>query len=270
MKIQILDRKDNYLRFILSDSYPAFVNALRRIVLSEVPSMTIDDIFFYENTSAMNDEVMAHRIGLIPLKTDLDTYVLPEECECKSEMGCNRCRALATLEVEAEGSTRVVYSGDLKFEDSDIAPTSEKIPITKIVPGQRLRFEAHAKLGMGKQHAKWQPVSACAYKYVPIIEINKKTCDACEECVKACPKRVLGIKQGKLSVQRLLDCTLCLECVKKCPKKPPAIEVEGDVNSFIFNVESTGCLPAERILSEATKIFTGKIEKLMKEVKKMG
>ncbi len=270
MEIKILEKDENSLRFILTDSSPAFANALRRIMISEVPSMAIDDIFFYENRSAQDDETIAHRLGLIPLKTDLDTYMLPEECECKSEMGCNRCRTLITLEAEAEDSTITVYSGDLKPEDTDIVPVSQRIPVIKLAPGQKIKLEAHAKLGTGRQHAKWQPVSACAYKYLPVIDINQKVCDACAECIEACPKRVLGLRDGKVAVVDLLACTLCMECVKKCHTKPPAIEVEGDASSFIFYVETTGALPVERVVSHAVKILIDEVEEFLKEVKGVG
>lgn len=270
MEIKILERSENSLRFILTDSSPAFANALRRIMISEVPSMAIDDVFFYENQSALDDETIAHRLGLIPLKTDLDSYVLPEECECKSETGCNRCRTVITLGAEAEDSARTVYSGDLKPEDPDIIPVSPRIPVVKLVPGQKIKLEAYAKLGTAKQHAKWQPVSACAYKYLPVIDINQKACDACRECIAACPKKVLSLKDGKVAVIDLLACTLCMECIKRCHTKPPAIEVEGDATAFIFYVETTATLPAERLATQAVKILIDEIEEFVKEVKGAG
>ena len=63
--------------------------------------MAIDEIVILENSSILNDEILAHRMGFIPLKTDLDSYSLPEECKCESEFGCNLCRSNLTLEVEA-------------------------------------------------------------------------------------------------------------------------------------------------------------------------
>ena len=86
MEVRILEKSVCRIRFIIRDASVPFANALRRIALSEVPSMTIDDVFFYENTSILNDEYISHRLGLIPLITDLDSYVLPEDCSCNSEM----------------------------------------------------------------------------------------------------------------------------------------------------------------------------------------
>ena len=150
VEIQILEKTDEYMRFIVSGVNVPFVNALRRIMITEVPTMAIDEIVILENSSILNDEILAHRMGLIPLKTDLDTYNLPEECKCESEFGCNLCRANLTLEAEATEKTRTVYSGELKPENPNIIPVSDKIPIAKLATEQRLNLEAYDRLGKGK------------------------------------------------------------------------------------------------------------------------
>jgi DNA-directed RNA polymerase subunit D len=269
LEIKVLELNENYVKFILSGVSTAFANSLRRIMISEVPSMAIEDVFFYENTSTLDDEIIAHRLGLIPLKTDLDSYVLAEECDCKSELGCPKCRVIAVLDVKADERI-TIYSRDLKFEDPNIKPVSDRIPIVKLEKDHRIKLEAYARLGKGKEHAKWQPVSICAYKYVPVIKIESKRCDSCGECVKACPKGVLEVSNGKIKVVKLFDCTLCGECVKACPMKPPAVNVSWDEDSFIFQVESTGCLPASRIVVEAAKIIENKASKFADLVKAIG
>jgi len=269
VEVKILELDEKHARFILSHSNTAFANALRRTMISEVPSMAIDEVFIYENTSVLNDEVIASRLGLIPLKTDLDAYVPADECECKSELGCPKCRTLAILDVEAKERT-TVYSGDLKFEDPEVKPVSDKIPLVKLEAGQRLKLEAYARLGRGRQHAKWQPVSVSAYKYMPDIKVNTRTCDGCGACVEACPKNVLELTGGKVKVARLLDCTLCMECVKACPLEEPAITVTGSNDTFIFLVESTGCLPVSRIILEAAKILEKKVSEFEEKIKASG
>lgn len=166
MDIKILSKEPDTLRFILSDVSPAFANALRRIMISEVPVMALDDIMILENNSVMYDEILAHRLGLIPVTTD-PSYNLPEECSCKSELGCERCRASFSLEVEASDPVEVVYSSHLKPENPDVRPVSDKIPIVKLAQGQRVKLEAYARLGRGKTHAKWQAVAAATYSYDP-------------------------------------------------------------------------------------------------------
>lgn len=164
MDIKVLNREQDSLRFVLSDVSPAFANALRRIILAEVPVMAIDDVMILENSSVMYDEILAHRLGLIPVTTD-QAYNLPEECTCKSELGCEKCRASLSLEIEASDPVEIVYSSSLKPENPEVKPVSDKIPIVKLAQGQRVKLEAYARLGRGRDHAKWQPAAASTYSY---------------------------------------------------------------------------------------------------------
>jgi len=268
MKVKIVEKNDNNARVIVDGADTAFMNSLRRIMLAEVPSMAIDEVVIIENSSMLHDEILTHRMGLIPLKTDLDSYNLPEECPCKSELGCNLCRVSLTLDIEAKDNTKTVYSGDLISENPNIVPVSAKIPIVKLAPDQRIRLEAYARLGKGEKHAKWQPVSVCAYKNFPRVKIDEKSCDSCGKCVDVCPKRVLTVieSEKKLQLRNVIDCTVCKDCVDACPKSPPAIEVSWDKDVFVFDVESTGALPVERIVLEALKTLDKKAESFLEQL----
>jgi DNA-directed RNA polymerase subunit D len=266
VEIKVLEKDETNMRLLVRGADVSFMNALRRIVTSEVPSMAIDEIVMVENSSMLQDETIAHRLGLIPLSTDLDSYNLPEECPCKSEFGCNLCRVTLALDVEAKGEARTVYSGDLVSENPNIAPVNARIPILKLAKEQKIKLEAYARLGKGKNHAKWQPVSICTYKYYPKIEITER-CSVCGKCVDICPRRVLVKKGSSIEVNDLIACTLCHDCVKACPESPPAIEVPGEENAFIFNLESTSALPPERIMAEASKILDKQLKELEGEIK---
>jgi DNA-directed RNA polymerase subunit D len=267
MKVRIVDKTDVTARLVIEGVDVPFMNALRRIMLAEVPSMAIDEIVVLENSSILHDEILAHRLGLIPLKTDLDSYNLPEECPCKSEFGCNLCRVTLTLDVEAKDGVRTVYSSDLVSNNPDIAPVNDRIPIVKLAPDQKIRLEAYARLGKGKEHAKWQPVSVCAYKYFPRVKINEKLCDACGKCIEVCPKRVLVNVGTKVKPSNITQCTLCQDCVNACPKGPTVIEVSWNKNAFIFEIETNGGLSVERILFEALKIMDKKAENFLSLLK---
>ena len=270
MRVELVERRGDTLRFILYDVEISFANALRRIMIAEVPTMTIDDVFFFDNSSVLSDEFLAHRLGLIPLTTDLDSYVLPEKCECKSDLGCDRCRAILMLEARAEKEGRTVYSGDLKSEDPKTHPASDKIPIVKLAPGQGLKFEAYARLGQGKTHAKWQAVSEGVYQHLPRVEIDHDRCNLCGNCVKACPSNVLGISGESLTVEKPLDCSLCSFCEEACPLDTPAVKADAVENCFLFTVESTGALPPERIVSEAATILAEKLREFGEEFELLG
>jgi DNA-directed RNA polymerase subunit D len=268
VKVEIVDKTDTSMRLIVRDTDASFMNSLRRIMLTEVPSFAIEDVVIVENSSLLNDEILAHRLGLIPLTTDLDSYNLPEECPCKSEFGCNLCRVALTLNVEALEGMKTVYSGDMISENPDIKPVSDRIPIVKLVSGQKMKLEAYARLGKGEVHAKWQPVSMCVHRYFPQIRVDEKLCDACGECVKVCPKKVLVAGEKKIEVRNLIDCTLCEDCVDACPIDPSAIEIAWDKNTFIYDIESPGTLPVERIVLESLSILDKKARGFVKKLKK--
>ena len=104
MQVETLGRDKDSIRFMIRGASAAFSNALRRAMIAEVPTMAVEDVMIIENSSVLYDEMLSHRLGLIPLTTDLDSYVLPEECGCKSELGCNRCRTTLSLESEKKES----------------------------------------------------------------------------------------------------------------------------------------------------------------------
>jgi len=266
VEVRVVEKTDLTMRLIIDGVDVAYLNALRRIMLAEVPSMAIDEAVIIENSSMLHDEILAHRLGLIPLKTDLDTYNLPEKCPCKSELGCNLCRVVLTLDVEATEGIKTVYSRDLVSENPDIKPVSDNISIVKLAPDQKIRLEAYARLGKGKVHAKWQPVSMCTYKHLPKIKIDAKRCDACGKCVKICPQKILVDVGKRIETQNIIECTLCRDCVGACPLSPPAIDVAWDKNSFILDAESTGALPVERILLESLKILDEKFNEFLNQL----
>jgi DNA-directed RNA polymerase subunit D len=271
LELRILQEEGDTLRFVVNGISVALANALRRSMIAEVPVMAIDDVIIIENTSMMHDEVLAHRLGLIPLRTNLDEFVLPELCDCKSELGCSKCTALLYLEAEAVDQTITVYSSQLKSE-TDITPVSGSIPIVKLGPGQKLKLEAYAKLGRGKEHAKWQAVSVCTYKYMPHVTVFNRNLANPEEVASWCPRNVFSYNgEHGLIVKDELSCTLCMDCVRHAeaidPKKGPPIRVIGDESSFIFNVESTGALAPRRIIEEASKVLEKKSTELLSLIK---
>lgn len=268
MKVKILERDNNRLRFLAQGIDLAVANAVRRAMIAEVPSMAIEDVVTIENSSPMRDEILAHRLGLIPLRTDLEAYVLREKCDCQSEMGCGKCSVILTLEAEATDASRTVYSKELKSSDPHIIPVSGEIPIVKLAQGQRIRLEAYARLGKGSEHAKWQPVSVCTVKPSSKITIDLKKCDVCKECVKACYRQVLKVDGDRIEIAEYEKCNGYKECEKVCPKD--AVKVEISENTFLFSIESTGVLPPEDIFDSAIEILKEKAQELVENVSKLG
>ena len=139
----------------LKDIPLPYANALRRICLNGIPVFAIDTVDIIENSSVLADEALAHRLALIPIKTDLTRFAEPSKCECKSETGCSNCRVMLVLDSGDTDTTKTIFSNELSSEDKDVAPISDKIPIIELTQGQRVKVEAYAKLGRGSEHAKW-------------------------------------------------------------------------------------------------------------------
>ena len=132
-----------------------YANALRRVCLNGVPVFAIDTVDIIQNTSVLPDEGLAHRLGLIPLKTDLKRFNEPSKCDCQSESGCSNCKVLLVLDSGEAEESRSVLSSELSSEDETVKPTSDKIPIVQLAPGQQIKIECYARLGRGTEHAKW-------------------------------------------------------------------------------------------------------------------
>lgn len=255
MQISFSRFDDNVARFVISGFSSAFVNAFRRTMIGEVPTLAIEDVLIYDNNSALFDEMLAHRLGLIPLRTDLDEYVFTKDCTCNGE-GCSACTSVYTLSVEGP---KVVYSRDLIPQNPLAAPVDGDIPLVKLEHDQKIVLEARAVLGRGDEHAKWQPTLACGYKSYPCIEFDSK-CDGCGMCVDECPRNVLEIKGNGAAVVegKIEDCSLCKLCERICIANAdtwdcPAISVKTVDDTFIFVVESDGSIPVRQILERAAK-----------------
>ena len=155
LSLEIIKQEENMISIRLKGVPIQYANALRRICLNGVPIFAIDTIDILENTSIMPDEALAHRLGLIPLKTDSVVAMSEEEIK---ESGSRVMLTLDSEEIndrENDGDSRTVFSNELKSQDEQIRPTSDKIPIVTLAPGQKVKFQAYARLGRGTEHAKW-------------------------------------------------------------------------------------------------------------------
>lgn len=132
-----------------------YANALRRICLNGIPVFAIDTVDIIENSSVLPDEGLAHRLGLIPLKTDLSRFNEPSKCDCHSETGCSNCKVMLVLDSGDSDVTRAIFTSDLSSEDDSVKPTADNIPIAQLAPGQKIKLECYARLGRGTEHAKW-------------------------------------------------------------------------------------------------------------------
>ncbi len=152
MKVKILKKSDKKMKFEITELTSALAGELRHIMVSEIPTMAIEWIDFHKNDSILWDEIMAQRLGLIPLTYDTGFYNMKDDCNCDGK-GCVHCQV--TFALKKKGPC-TVYSSDLIPSDKKVKPVYDKIPITELMENQDLEFEATAELGLGKEHAKWQ------------------------------------------------------------------------------------------------------------------
>ena len=141
--IQVLNNDDKKISVKIKGVSLHYANALRRICLNGIPVFAIDTVDIIENSSVLPDEGIAHTLGLIPLKTELEGA---DESNSK---------VMLVLDSEATENTKVVTSAELESKDQVVKPISNQIPILHLAPGQRIKLEAYARLGRGTEHSKW-------------------------------------------------------------------------------------------------------------------
>ncbi|MGL4669923.1 MAG: DNA-directed RNA polymerase subunit D [Methanobacteriaceae archaeon] len=267
MEIEVKEENGNEIIFIIRNVDSTFVNAIRRIAMTETPKIAVEDVNIIKNDSAMFDEVLAHRLGLVPLVSDneaIDGLVLKEDCDC--EEYCSKCSVSLLLNKSDSG---VVYTKDLSSNDSKIKPVHDTIPLLKLKENQAVELEAIAQLGLGKVHAKWMPTTACAYKNYPEINFDK-SCDLCKACVDACPRTILKVtpKGKKVKITNIEDCTMCKSCYRACPNTTESgdkvIDVSYVENEFIFKIETDGGMSAKEVLLNACNVLEEKANKFIR------
>lgn len=248
METEILEESDDKLRFVVEDVSPAFANALRRTMTSKVPTMAVREVDFVANTSGLFDEMVAHRIGMIPWEYDPEHYEFREEGEDETPTNS----VTFVLEKDGPGS---VYAKDMKPTDRSVDPVFDEIPITKLKDDQRIELEARAELGTGEEHAKFQAANA-AYQYKPTVKVNGQDVDDPEEAVRVAPDEVKdadGAIEATEHVVYAMGETLDIE-------EGDEVLVEEDDTSFIFEVESVSGHDARYIVETAIDILMDELD----------
>ncbi|XP_054153930.1 DNA-directed RNA polymerases I and III subunit RPAC1-like [Oppia nitens] len=290
--IKIIDIKDNEIEFDIIGVNCSLANALRRILLAEVPTMAIEKVFINNNTSIFQDEFLAHRLGLIPIKADprffeyrqegdidgtpQDTIVFNLNVKCVR----NKNSVQETTLPEELYDHRMVYTKDLVWEpignhsdifsDNPIRPVDEDILIAKLAVGQELDIKLHCVKGIGKDHAKFSPVATASYRLLPQIELLSEIEDEDAELLKKCfSSGVIEIeKQSGKRVANVVNSRVDSGSrnVFRYPQLKDRVKMSLIKDHFIFNVESTGALQAHQLVSESFEIMIGKCRHFLGEL----
>ena len=267
MEIEVKSQTDDEIVFIVSDVEVPFINAIRRCAMVNVPKIAIEDVNIMRNDSAMFNEVLAHRLGLTPLVSNMDAIEglpLPGDDDYEENNS-------VMFSLKEEGP-KVVYSKDLISSDSKIKPVYDTIPLVKLKEGEKLNIEAVAKVGYGKEHAKWMPTTECVYKQYPEITFNEDV-GIDYECADACPRGVLkSDKRSKeIKILDIEDCAMCKSCVRASIRNAQSegkdesyINVGYHENDFIFRIETDGSMPPKEVLLQACDELGEKADKFIR------
>ena len=356
LQINVLRRDENDLIFEMIGVDAPIANAFRRIMLSEVPSMAIEKIVYITNTSIIQDEVLAHRIGLVPIRADPDFFYFardinqnedisafapPQEPKHNTHHRSNDdddediqpptptmatyAPSLAnkstpfwqppeelldneyilfelnvtcekTLVPNPHNNNKLeykhakVYSGDLKWipignqaeyfnGENAIRPVFDDILLAKLNPGQSIHVQCYCVKGIGRSHAKWQPVATASYRLLPEITFKGEPItdiEQAKELVQKCPMNVFDIEENpqtefdsKVRVARPMNCTMCRECIRE-DDWDKRVQLSKVKDHFIFSIESVGSIPGgpAEIFRRALKIFWQKCEAHLLNIRK--
>jgi DNA-directed RNA polymerase I and III subunit RPAC1 len=334
-RMNILEQRENELVVELIHVDTSFVNALRRILLAEVPTVAIESVYIMDNTSILHDEVLSHRLGLVPLNvdarlleevdesdewtpTDRNTIVfaLQVSCGCRPTNVSNdggepdddpeetvhqdpeledAARAGA-VEVAADSLrapfaypkdrpyTKHVYASDLKwvpqgdqlaFLGSDVKALVPDILLAKLRPGQAISLEAHARRGIGKDHAKFSPVATASYRLMPKVELLEPVYDEiADELVHVYEPGVFELvpadhgagdppgTRRKAQVCNPYASTMSRNYMRH-PQLADKIRMTRIPDHFILSIESVGAYDPGVLLAEAVRILQAKCRRVI-------
>nr|XP_043619085.1 DNA-directed RNA polymerases I and III subunit rpac1 [Erigeron canadensis] len=304
VKVTKLNEED--MEFDLIGIDASIANAFRRILISEVPTMAIEKVLVANSSSLVQDEVLAHRLGLIPIKVDPRLFDYMSENDVPNEKNSIVFKLNFKCDRKS-GERRTVYSQDLKWLPSgseyvlptetpsdttskpktytsftssqDSLPEFSNNPITvasdiiisKLGPGQEIELEAHAIKGIGKTHAKWSPVATAWYRMLPEVVLLQDIQDEdAEILVKKCPVKVFDIEDiGKGKKRATVTRPRACTLCRECVREPgweEKVALRRVKDHFIFTIESTGALPPEVLFTEAVKILEDKCERVITEL----
>jgi len=263
MKINIMKREKDLLVFEMLNTDASIANALRRIMIAEVETVAIKDIGMSINTSIIVDEVLVHRIGLVPFNVDPERLNPGETLDFDLHALCQQGKEANVY----SSSLAWIPSGDqeARFADCPPRPIHDDILLAKLLPGQEIFLRAQLVAGEGRDHAKWSPVATASYRTMPHIKVSSPTKIAAD-LVQSCPKNVFDIEDSEtVVVARPLQCTMCRECLR--PEGwDQVVTLARIADHFIFSIESVGMLTPEEIFKRAIKILARKANDLAQEM----
>lgn len=291
--IEVTKLDDMEMEFDMVGIDAALANAFRRILLAEVPTMAADKIFIHNNTSIIQSEVLAHRLGLVPIKVDPRMFEFRQEGD---EEGTDMDTVEFELKVKCTKNPNVtadlpdpyeiyknakVTTKQLKWiprgnqaalhHNNPIRPVDGDILIAKLRPGQAIDLRMHCVKGLGKDHAKFSPVATASYRLLPKITLKQPVVgEQAERLARCFTPGVIGLKEdedgNKVAYVDNARRDASSREVFRHEDLKDAVDMKKVQDHFIFSVESTGALPPNVLMCEAVKILKEKCRMFLVEL----
>lgn len=290
LKIKFIKKKEMELEFDLIGVDASVANAFRRILLSEVPSMAFEKVYIYNNTSIIQDEVLAHRLGLIPLKadprlfeykqpgsedagTESDTLEFDLKVRCKKNSNApsnsdNPDELYVDHKVFTDKITWIPRGDQAAKMSCNPGPVHDDILIAKMRPGHEIDVKLYAVKGLGNDHAKFSPVATAFYRLLPEITLNRtvkgEQAERLQSCFSPGVIRLDGSKKKAVVEDPRYDA--CSRNVYRHEDLKDAVTMNKKRDHFIFTVESVGALEPEDLFTMAIDVLEAKCEYFLKEL----
>lgn len=301
IKVKIVEESEDKmeLEFDLIHVEAPIANALRRVLLAEVPTIAIEKIYLYQNSSCIPDEVLCHRIGLIPIFADPRLFSFPsdkfkpivesDEVEVEPEgiptehlvfnfhvkasknkdapPGATDPKQLFNNYQALSGAFKWVPIGDQQNWLSEVRTVHDDIVVAKLRPNQEIEARCHCVKGIGRDHAKFSPVATASYRLLPQIELTEKvTGERAVKLQKCFNKGVIElVKDHGEKVAQVADARkdMCSRNILRFDDLKDSAILSKKKDHFIFNVESTGAMESQELVIEACRVIQDKATNLM-------
>ena len=291
VKIEILEETENHVSLLLKETDRAFANAMRRTLMSNVPKMAIHRVRFelgtitdsqtgetYESIGALPDEVIAHRLAMVPIPTFHDEFCFLEDDPGnaglpREEWGTPASQIIYHCSARGTAEGHLVTAGDLNVLGEDklqIPELYRDIPITKLFAGQYLEFYAYAVLGVGSDHTKWSPVSGVSFKSRKIATLEKPT------KAKVLWDLDLSIKKSDFKNKKLEDVHMVEKLIEdmhhvgagtaRIDDFADAITLEDVPGEYLFSFDTDGSMTPRTAFEMACKSLSSRFSDILEQL----
>jgi len=272
MKVNVLKMEDYYAQVEFKDVNYSFVNSIRRSLVSMVPCLALHEIDFhmgslgsyvdeesgdereYESISAMFNEIVAHRIGMLPVPTDEKTI---EAFGDSIDDDTKQPDIMYSLHKQGPCT---VYSGDLEpvSGDTSLVIPETNVPLVKLAEGQAILVYAKAKIGNAQKHTKWQCAVAPRFYQAPTINVSSgKGSKAIFDIIDKKNFKKKGKSHVIDNPVEAHEALRKLEQLWNDKEAKEAMEVSTKKDHFIFEFETNGAMKAKLALEQALKALDG-------------